>query len=207
MPNATFGRPVACTRLAVAGLCLMVALVGALATGAVGPGGRAGAAVASSTSTKSKGTSSKLVQIGSGSFWECGKKTTQVLVAINTRTLHPGQTLNVNFVVKNKSPKACNYVAPYAGAAPGPTSTALQAGPCGSIGFEILNAKKHNVWPGPAAFNCPALGFAELQPGDTAAGSGTWNQDKPNSSTRVSAGSYTLVVDGHFRFPIQVIAH
>jgi hypothetical protein len=53
--------------------------------------------------------------------------------------------------------------------------------------------------------NCPALGFAQLAAGATVSGTGTWNQDKPNSTHRVAPGSYILVVGGkRFTFPIRV---
>jgi hypothetical protein len=53
--------------------------------------------------------------------------------------------------------------------------------------------------------NCPALGFAQLAPGAAVTGTGTWNQDKPNTSQRVAPGKYTLIVDNkHFSFPLQV---
>lgn len=147
----------------------------------------------------------KLAAVGNVKFWECPAKTTRMLVAVNTLTLHPESTLTITFVVKNTGTAPCNYTAPYAGAAPGPTSTTLQAGPCGSIGYEIATAGGHEVWPGPQLVNCPALGFAQLAPGATVTGTGTWNQDKPNSDRRVSRGKYTLIVDDkHFRFPLRV---
>jgi hypothetical protein len=183
---------------------LVVAL--ALAPAVLVPGAAAAAKSTTTTSAKSPPTS-KLVQVGHGTFWECKPKTTQILVGVNTLTLHPGATLNIDFVVRNEAAAECNYVAPYAGAAPGPTSTALQAGPCGSIGYEIVGAHRKNVWPGPAAFNCPALGFAELQPSATVSGAGSWSQDRPGSTHRVPTGSYTLVVDGHFDFPLHVVSH
>ncbi len=187
-----------------AALGMLVALALALAPAVLAPAGAA-AAAKSTKSTKTPPTS-KLVQVGHGTFWECNAKTTQILVGVNTLTLHPGSTLNIDFVVRNEAAAECNYVAPYAGAAPGPTSTALQAGPCGSIGYEVVGAHRKNVWPGPQAFNCPALGFAQLQPSATVSGAGTWNQDKPGSSHRVPTGNYTLVIDGHFDFPLHVVS-
>ena len=192
---------------------VLVALALALAPAVLVPGATAAAKSSTSTTSATSNTStktppaSKLVQVGHGTFWECKPKTTQILVGVNTLTLHPGATLSINFVVRNEAAAECNYVAPYAGAAPGPTSTALQAGPCGSIGYEIVGAHRKNVWPGPAAFNCPALGFAELQPSATVSGAGSWSQDRPGSTHRVPTGSYTLVVDGHFDFPLHVVSH
>jgi hypothetical protein len=163
-------------------------------------------AAAKSTSTTSHHTSApKLDAVGNVKFWECPSKTTRMLVAVNTLTLNPGSTLTITFVIKNTGTKSCNYTAPYAGVAPGPTSTTLQAGPCGSIGYEIATSRGHEVWPGPELVNCPALGFAQLASGATVTGTGTWNQDKPNTDRRVSPGKYTLVVnDKHFSFPIEV---
>ncbi|HVA06517.1 MAG TPA: hypothetical protein VNG12_07260 [Acidimicrobiales bacterium] len=149
----------------------------------------------------------KLAIVGKGVFWECPARTTSILVAVNQLDLHPRQVLNVNFVVKNNGPTACNYVAPYAGAAPGPTTASLQVGPCGSMGFEILNARHKDVWPGVVTFNCPALGFAQLQPGAAVVGTGSWDQSHPTGTTRMPAGSYTLVVGGHFSFPLKLEAH
>lgn len=175
----------------------LAALVPALApAGASGPKGGAHAA------------GPKLAQLGHATFWECPSKTTQLLVAVNTLTLHPGATLTISFTVRNGAATACNYTAPYAGAAPGPTATTLQAGPCGSVGFEIFGAHHANVWPGVQVVNCPALGFAQLPADGTVSGSGTWNQTKPNGTARVPAGSYTLVVENrHFSFPLRVLAH
>jgi hypothetical protein len=89
--------------------------------------------------------------------------------------------------------------------APGPTSSALEAGPCGSIGFDVIGPGRRTVWPGPAAFECPALGFAQLAPGASVSGSGTWDENKPGSSAHVPAGRYTVVVDGRFRFPVRLL--
>ncbi len=147
-------------------------------------------------------------QVGHAAFWECQEKTTDILVAVSALTVHVGTPLVVDFVVRNTGSAPCNYVAPYAaspsGSAPAPTATALAAGPCGSLAFAVVDSHRHSVWPGPAAFSCPALGFARLQPGATVGGSGTWDENKPGTSAHVAAGRYTLVVDGHFRFPIRV---
>jgi hypothetical protein len=180
-----------------------VVAVGALATLGMG----AAPAAAKSKAPHHSTTSPKLAQEGYGTFWECPAKTTSFLVAVNRLDLHPGQTLNVDFIVKNLSTTACNYVAPYAGAVPGPTAATLQIGPCGSMGFEIEGAHHRDVWPGVEPFNCPALGFAQLQPNGTVVGSGSWAQSRPTGLHRVSTGSYTLVVDGHFSFPLKIEAH
>lgn len=177
---------------------------GLVAAALVLPAGRP-AAAKSSTTTAHHRSAPKLDLLGSVKFWECPSKTTQMLVAVNSLTLERGSTLTITFVVKNTGTKPCNYTAPYAGVAPGPTSTTLQAGPCGSIGYEIATTRGHEVWPGPQLVNCPALGFAQLAPGATVTGTGTWNQDEPNTDKRVPPGKYTLIVDDkHFSFPIQV---
>jgi hypothetical protein len=149
---------------------------------------------------------SKLAEGGHAVFWECPAKTTELLVAVNTLTLHPGATLHISFAVRNGATTACNYTAPYVGVVPGPTATTLQAGPCGSVGYEIQGPQHANVWPGPKLVNCPALGFAQLAPNATVSGRGSWNQTKPDSTQRVPAGNYTLVVNDnrHFSFPIRV---
>jgi hypothetical protein len=163
------------------------------------------AAAGAKSTSNSHHAGPKLAEVGHVKFWECSSKTTQMLVAVNTLTLRPGQTLNIGFTVKNGGTSPCNYTAPYAGAAPGPTTTALQAGPCGSIGFEVESTRGHAVWPGSQIVNCPALGFAQLAPNATVTGTGTWNQDKPNTSQRVPAGTYNLIVaNKSFTFPLRV---
>lgn len=165
------------------------------------------AAAKTTTTTTHHSSTSKLSSLGHVKFWECPSKTTQMLVAVNTLTLHPGAPLNITFIVKNVGSASCNYTAPYSGVAPGPTATALQAGPCGSIGFEIVGPRHKEVWPGPQLLNCPALGFAELASNATVSGTGTWNQDKPNTSQRVAPGNYTLIVDNkQFSFPLRVVS-
>jgi hypothetical protein len=190
---------------ALAGTLLAVAALTAVAAVPPVPAGASGGKGA----THEHGTAPKLAQGGHVVFWECPAKTIGLLVAVNTLTLHPGATLDISFIVRNGAATACNYTAPYAGVAPGPTATTLDAGPCGSVGFEIESASRTNVWPGPEVVNCPALGFAQLAPGATVSGSGTWNQTKPNSTQRVPVGNYTLVVNNnpHFSFPLHVVAH
>jgi hypothetical protein len=163
------------------------------------------AAIVTSSVKPSGSDRPKLVQVGYATFWECPAKTTKILVAVNTLTLHSGSTLRMNFVVRNLSSKPCNYVAPFAGVAAAPTASVLSAGPCGSVAFDVVGPGRRNVWPGPAVFNCPALGYAQLQPGASVSGSGSWAGNKPNSKAHVATGRYTLVVNGHFRFPVRVV--
>jgi len=166
------------------------------------------AAPAGASGTKAPTAAPKLTQLGHATFWECPAKTTELLVAVNTLTLHPGATLTISFTVRNGGAAACSYTAPYAGLAPGPTATTLQAGPCGSVGFEIYGPHHANVWPGVQVVNCPAHGFAQLPANGTVSGSGSWNQTKPNSTARVPVGNYTLIVENrHFSFPLHVLAH
>jgi hypothetical protein len=183
------------------------------------PGGAGGTANANGSSSGTTGSGHttttthathpahpKLDQVGHVSFWECPAKTTEMLVAVNTLTLHRGATLNVSFTVRNVGTASCNYTAPYASVAPGPTRGMLEAGPCGSVGFAIVGPNHENVWPGNEVVNCPALGFAQLAPGATVSGTGTWDQRKPNSTSRVRTGRYGLVVDDtHFSFPLRLV--
>ena len=68
-----------------------------------------------------------------------------------------------------------------------------------------MDAHGHNVWPGNEVVNCPALGSAQLAPGATVSGTGSWDQTKPNSTHRVAKGNYTLVVENkHFSFPLRI---
>ena len=149
----------------------------------------------------------KLAKVGHAAFWRCPAKTTELLVVVNTLTLHPGATLDVAYTVRNGATSSCNYTAPYAGVAPGPTAATLTAGPCGSIGFKVEDRHHRAVWPGNEVVNCPALGFAQLAPGATVSGAGSWDQTKPNSTHRVPPGNYTLVVDNsHFTFRLHIAA-
>jgi len=182
-------------------MTVLAALMMAGLTGLAGPAAAA----------KEKGTTitiakaPKLAETGQATFWDCPSRTTLLLVVVNTLTLHPGATLDVSFTVRNGAKTSCNYTAPYAGVAPGPTSTTLMAGPCGSVDFQIDDAHHHNVWPGDEVVNCPALGFAQLAAGATVSGTGAWDQTKPNSTHRVRPGNYTLVVENkHFSFPLRV---
>jgi hypothetical protein len=191
--------PAAATVAAVAALAVLAA------TSVIGgpiASTPAGAATKKSTSPSS---TPKLAQTGHAAFWDCSAKSTELLVVVNTLTLHPGTNLNVSFTVRNNGTTPCNYTAPYASVAPGPTSTTLTAGPCGSVGFEIQNSHHHNVWPGAEVVNCPALGFAQLAAGATVSGTGSWTQTEPNSTRRVPPGRYTLTVENkHFSFPLRV---
>jgi hypothetical protein len=161
------------------------------------------------TAAPKKGTTlaktPQLAQAGHAAFWECPAKTTEMLVVVNTLNLHPGTTLVISFTVRNGGTAPCNYTAPYADVAPGPTSTVLTAGPCGSVGYEIENSQHHNVWPGAQVVNCPALGLAQLAAGATVSGRGSWDQTGPNSAHRVPAGNYTLTVENkRFSYPLRV---
>ena len=190
-----------------------VALAAVMALSVLAPLRAGGAPAGAATSTSGAGraggaghpSAPKLAQAGHAAFWNCSAKTTVLLVAVNTLTLHPGASLDISFTVRNGATASCNYTAPYADVAPAPTSTALTAGPCGSVGYEIMGPNHHNVWPGVQVVNCPALGFAQLAPGATVSGTGSWNQTKPNSTHRVPPGTYTLVVNKHFSFPLRVM--
>ena len=168
----------------------MVAAVLALSTLV----GGAPAAAASAHHAAAK-AGPKLAQSGHAAFWDCPAKSTELLVGVNTLTLHAGSPLTVSFTVRNVGTAPCGYTAPYASIAPGPTSTALTAGPCGSVSFQVDDSHHHDVWPGNQVVNCPALGFAELASGATVSGTGSWNQDRPNSTRRVAPGTYRLVID------------
>ena len=147
----------------------------------------------------------KLSQAGHAAFWNCPARTTQLLVVVNTLTLDAGASLKVSFTVRNGATTSCTYTAPYAGVVPGPTSTALTAGPCGSVAYEIEDSHHHNVWPGAQVVNCPALGVARLAAGASVSGTGSWDQTEPNSKHRVPVGEYTLTVENtHFHFPLRV---
>jgi len=147
----------------------------------------------------------KLSQVGHAAFWDCPAETTELLVIVNMLTLHPATILNISFTVRNDGTTSCSYSAQYAGVAPGPISTAVTAGPCGSVGYEIENSQHHNIWPGARVVNCPALGGRQLAAGASVSGVGTWDQTEWDSKYRVPVGEYTLIVQNtHFRFPLRI---
>jgi hypothetical protein len=196
------------SRPAILAATTAAVLLGALlAMAAVGLTSVSAASSAGASTALRAGKAPKLFQLGHATFWECPAKTTELLIGVNQLTLHPKDILKIDFVVKNLGTAACNYVAPYAGATPGPTAPTLQVGPCGSIGFKIEGAHHKNVWPGVEPFNCPALGFAQLQPQASVIGSGQWGQTLPIGLKRVKPGSYTLVVGKNFSFPLKIDAH
>jgi hypothetical protein len=194
-----------CQWVAIVALSVLAPMT-AVAAGATPAVAAAKKGSGSGSGSGSATASPKLAQSGHTTFWDCPATTTVLLVAVNTLILHPGTALDISFTVRNGATASCNYTAPYAGVAPGPTSNVLTAGPCGSVGYEIQGPHHHNVWPGAQVVNCPALGFAQLAAGATVSGTGSWNQTKPNSSQRVPPGNYTLVVENkHFTFPLHVL--
>lgn len=81
-------------------------------TGAVAPALAAG---------KSGRTSApKLAQARDAAFWDCPATTTDLLVAVNTLTLHPGASLDISCTVRNTGTASCNYTAPTPAWPPGP---------------------------------------------------------------------------------------
>ena len=147
----------------------------------------------------------KLAQTDQATFWDCPSKTTLLLVVVNTLTLHPGGTLNVSFTVRNGATTPCNYTAPFAGVTPGPTSTTLTAGPCGSVGFQIVEPTATTCGPATRWSTVPPSASAQLAAGATVSGTGSWDQTKPNSTHRVAPGNYTLVVENkHIAFPFRI---
>ncbi len=179
----------------------------AAATLTTSAAGALGGALAAGAKGGAHRSPPELAQGGHASFWECPAATTELLVSVNTPSLHPGHPLDITFAVHNGGTAACGYTAPYEQAAAGHTSTTLEAGPCGSVGYEIVGPHRRNVWPGLQLVNCPALGFAQLAPGAIVTGTGSWDQTRAHSAERVPVGSYTLLVDRRFHFPLHVVAH
>jgi hypothetical protein len=185
----------------------MVVLAAVLALTAAS-GTLAGTAGAATTHKKTHTTPKpKLALLAHRTFWECPQATTVVLVDVSTLTLHPGQNLSISFIVRNQAATSCNYVAPYASVGPGATTTSLAVGPCGSMHFVVYGPHHHDVYPGLEVFNCPALGPGALASNGTVEGSGTWSQTGSSGSARVAPGNYSLVVDGHFTFPLHLASH
>jgi hypothetical protein len=185
----------------------LLVLLAAVAVLGVGIVPAAGAATHKAHHRAPNASTAPLAEKGKGVFWDCRPKTTALLVAVNRLVLHPGQALDLDFIVKNQGKVGCDYVAPYTGTAPGPTSPTMLLGQCGSMVFDVLGAHNRKVWPGLKTPTCPALGYAQLAPGATAIGSGTWDQTSGSSSKRLAVGNYTLVIDGQFKFPLRISAN
>ena len=179
---------------------------GRWAAGLVGAVASAAIAVAPAGASGSGAHAPKLAQVGHAVFWECPAKTTELLVAVNTLTLHPGATLDISFTVRNTGTTACRYTAPYYRGCARPTVTTLTAGPCGSVGYEIHGPHGGDVWPGPEIVNCPALGFARAGAGRHRVGHGFVGPDEAQQHPARPAGRLhpRRRDHRHFSFPIRV---
>ncbi len=88
--------------------------------------------------------------------------------------------------------------------APGPTATTLQAGPCGSVGFEIFGPHHTNVWPGVAGRQLPGARLRAAAGQGHGVGLGHLEPDEAQQhGTGSRPGNYTLVVDNS---PLQLPA-
>ena len=164
-----------------------------------------GSAAAKSTTTTTHPSAPKLNVVGHVRFWECPSKSTEMLVDREHPHAAPRVHADAHLPRQEPGPSSCNYTAPYASVAPGPTSTALEAGPCGSIGFEIETSHGHEVWPGPQSSTARPWASPSSPPAPRSRARASWNQDKPNSTQRVAPGVYKVVVDNkHFTFPLHV---
>ena len=126
------------------------------------------------------GPSHKLLQQGPVTFWECKAKTTQASDRGELATLHPGDQLKLNFIVRNEGTKPCNYVVAARRRRARATAPTLPMGPCGAIGFEIdIEAHNQMVWPGVTTVQLsrPELS-ASWRPVATVVGSGTLGPDE-----------------------------
>jgi hypothetical protein len=85
--------------LVLSAAAAVLALLGPAASGTAG----------ASTSHRS---APKLAQLGHACFWECPAKTTTLLVAVNTLTLRPGNTLIIGVTVRSNGTSSCNDTAP-----------------------------------------------------------------------------------------------
>lgn len=180
MGRAPGGRWAALALAVALAVLVVLTTAGPIAAAPVGAGSTPGESGAHVVPT--------LAQTGHAVFWECPARTTELLVAVNTLTLHPGATLDISFTVRNTGTTACHYTAPYAGVAPGPTVTTLTAGPCGSVGYEIRGPHGGDVWPGPELVNCPALGFAQAGTGRHRVGHGLMGPDEAQQHPPGPAG-------------------
>ncbi len=84
-----------------------------------------------------------------------------------------------------------------------PSQGAQPIGPCGVLAVEVLNDHGTDVWPGRAAYNCPAEFSQSLVPGGSVEAVGSWNGVTP-SGRPLPAGHYRLVVAQRFRFAVTV---
>ena len=149
------------------------------------PAGRRGA---KSTTTTTHHASPKLAQLGHVKFWECPSKTTQMLVAVNTLTLHPGETLDITSPSGTAAPASCNYTAPFAGDDTRADRHHAAGRPCGSIGFEIASPHGHEVWPGPQLSTAPPWASRGLPPTPLCRERAGGTRTNPTAASGCSAG-------------------
>jgi hypothetical protein len=191
---------VAVLKLGRRSVLAFVVVVVALAAMATVP---AGSSLSRASRHRPPVPSHKLIQQGPITFWECSAKTTRVLVGVSSLTLHPGDPLNINFIVRNEGTTPCGYVVPVSSTG-GAAAGTLGMGPCGAIGFEILGPHNRMVWPGVKTFNCPALTYAQLAANGVAVGSGSWDQTPESGTGRVAPGQYVLMVDDHYAYALRI---
>jgi hypothetical protein len=79
-------------------------------------------------------------------------------------------------------------------------------GPCGAISLQVYQRGGAPIWPGPIAYNCPAISATNLAPGATFTASGTWPKAivTRSSSSRAPPGTYRVVVDQAISFTITL---
>ena len=126
------------------------------------------------------------------------RPTTELLVAVNTLTLHPGRSLDITFTVRNSAPTACSYTAPYA-EAPGPHPDHPGGG---AVRFRRLRDRRpapaQRVARGQRSSTARRSASAQLAPGAIVTGTGLVEPDSGQRRRAGPVGSYTLVVDRRF---------
>jgi hypothetical protein len=135
---------------------------------------------------------SALVQSRHVAFEGCPPATTVVKASLKRLTYTPYQAVTITVSVTNGSGTACGRLSGQ-GLIPGQGQ--LSIGPCGTFGLEVQNAKGTNIYPGTAAFACPAE-FGVAVPAHGAVKATTsWNQEASYASKALAGrGKYRLSI-------------
>jgi hypothetical protein len=134
-------------------------------------------------------------------FGNCAAKDITMLLSVPRLTFTAHQTVTIDAIVTNTGPTACGF----SGFGPIPSAVSVAStplptqsiGPCGSMELQFDNAQGVDIWPGHAAFSCPAGFEYQLLPGTHLRAVGSWGQGLMFPLHGAAPkGNYRLLVDG-----------
>jgi hypothetical protein len=139
-----------------------------------------------------------LVRSASIPFGNCPAKDVVMRVTIARFTYRASQPVNVVAVVRNASTHPCTY---------GGNVDRIQIiGPCGALSLQVFDGAGVDIWPGPVAYSCPAIGAVALAAKGEVRASGSWPKLVVTRSATSAAplGTYRLVIDRRVSFTITL---